>query len=150
MSMSQSCCGLSGLCRMGKNIRHPGLSSPSKVVVVRINLGHLSSLQGLEHHPWPNTSCLPQLQLLLSGRWYSTIQSHTTRLKNSFFPQAVKLMNTAWSPHTHTLTGVCPTVTTRIATVCTFLYCILHFVALIDYKWFIYVLNVLMAQGVLS
>ena len=31
-------------------------------------------------------------QLLPSGRRYRTVQSHPTRQKNSFFPQAVKLM----------------------------------------------------------
>ena len=83
----------------------PRIKALQRVVktVERIIGSHLPSVQGIY-----NTRCLRKarniikdhshpdygiLTLLPSGRRYQSIQARTTRLTNSVFPQAVRLLN---------------------------------------------------------
>ncbi len=46
------------------------------------------------HHLWTLTSSTLLFELLPSGQRYRALSTRTTRHRNSFFPQAINLMNT--------------------------------------------------------
>lgn len=95
-----SLCGLSarprrstGLCRAHQDDTGQHWNSAS---CCWEHLSGLLSVKGLNDYPWPRLSWIRCFQLLPSGRQYRIIKSRMTRLKQSFFPGAVKVMNIAW------------------------------------------------------
>ncbi len=53
-----------------------------------------SEQKGWQNHSGPSHPAHSLFELLLSGRRYRALSTRTTRHRNSFFPQAIHLMNT--------------------------------------------------------